>query len=719
MVEGKAELLGVRTKYQPNGPVGENFIPLEAGLTVLYGLNGSGKTRLLASIRDGELLVRYPIGEGPWKAGWRSPSDEFEIHGHLVYPEGEFMPFAIGQYMEEKDANYLSDIQEEFEDVNLINKELGGGIGARLWEIVLSTVGTRHVHLGRVQLVLGALSEIAKQSLFSFEPATRFGEQYYRVAHRVRIDSSTPNSQTICDLAMVDIDAAKTEEEDPYPLEVLENSNTGVGFLFLEEVGNRSGWGNTHGPWWFGSPTHRFTTSREFQPVQLITEDESDPNTLALGMMREIWKWPAVIRELIEMKIGQRSLWDLSAYPDRFLFQLEDGTLGTQEFAGLYANHLAESANRYFQKIFEAAPLLRLKINSPEIWDQVGRLAWEASDLDGNFIKLDNLSAAQLRWAKFSIKLALSEAVDDRPILVLLDEPEAGLHRRAERHLVGGLAELCEKPNVSVIVATHSPSFLRSDLAKLIHVRRDLDHKIVAQAMTNDIRNKMFELGLDPSDLLQLCRGILLVEGSHDVAVMDGLFGDILRNSGIQIFPMRGAKGLKEVVDAQLLFDFTDVPLTIMLDNSSTEKIEMLWNKACVLFDEDNDSDWLGALEELRKSSPGGEGKFLKEFCSKAIKSTERHRVQFAMLAAPDILDYLPIEFFLDEKVLASTGFTHWNEFRQLRKTEGEGDFKKWLTEKYGADFSIPTIERAVAGIASISADLTEILNRIAKIQGD
>jgi hypothetical protein len=63
MVEKNAELLGVRTKREFDGPVGENYIPLESGLTVLYGLNGSGKTRLLAGIRDGELLFRWPIGK--------------------------------------------------------------------------------------------------------------------------------------------------------------------------------------------------------------------------------------------------------------------------------------------------------------------------------------------------------------------------------------------------------------------------------------------------------------------------------------------------------------------------------------------------------------------------------------------------------------------------------------------------------------------------------
>lgn len=711
------QLLGVRTRPDGHGLVRENFLPLESGLTVLYGVNGSGKTRLLAGIRDGELLVRWPIGEGPWRAGWSIPSVEYEGHGHLSFADGrEFLAIDIGNFLSRKDAHVLVDIQTRFEKINQVSNDLGGGIAGRLWEIVLSTVGPLHVKPEHTDLVVGALEEIAKQSLFSIEPLDDANGSGYRITHRIRIDTSTPNSQAICELALRDVQKAKLFENDPFPLDVLLGDRTGVGFLFLEEIGNQSGWGETTSPWWFGSPTHRFPASIESAAVQIFVEDNIDLNVQSLKLLQQAVTKPLSFSQFLkQFETRATGFPSFHTDPEQVLFRSETGGLAVQEIALNIASIFSESASTFFRTVFETASTLRMKINPPEIWDQAGRVTWEALDVSGKFISIGDLSFAQSRWARFSIYLALLEAMEDKPTLILLDEPEAGLHRRAERHLVEGLSEICKNPNISVIVATHSPAFLRSDLARLVHVQRDVNHKIIATSMPSEIRGKMDDLGIDPSDLLQLCRGILLVEGSHDVAVLEGLFGDILRKSGINVFPMRGAKALKEVVDAHLLFEFTEVPVTIMLDNSSTERTEMLWNKACVLFDKDQESDWLGVLDELRRASPGGEGKFLKDFCSRAIRSEQRYRVQFAMLPAPDILDYLPIEYFLDSKVFQVTGLATWEDFRDLqRKSEG-GNFKNWLSETFAADFSIQAIERAIAGITTISDDLIKVLNKVAR----
>jgi len=44
-------------------------------------------------------------------------------------------------------------------------------------------------------------------------------------------------------------------------------------------------------------------------------------------------------------------------------------------------------------------------------------------------------------------------------LTVLLDEPEAALHRTAEEYLAKGIQSVSEKYNIQFIISTHSPAF--------------------------------------------------------------------------------------------------------------------------------------------------------------------------------------------------------------------------------------------------------------------
>ena len=54
-------------------------------------------------------------------------------------------------------------------------------------------------------------------------------------------------------------------------------------------------------------------------------------------------------------------------------------------------------------------------------------------------------------------------------------------------------------------------------------MRRDSQHATIATAAPRDLAAQLDELGLNKSDLLQMNRGILLVEGQHDLVILDAL----------------------------------------------------------------------------------------------------------------------------------------------------------------------------------------------------
>jgi len=73
--------------------------------------------------------------------------------------------------------------------------------------------------------------------------------------------------------------------------------------------------------------------------------------------------------------------------------------------------------------------------------------------------------------------------------------------------------------------------------------------------------NVRADLGLNPSDMLRRTKGIILVEGEHDLEILLGALGSELDRLGVTVLPTRGGSKLKTVVDSRFLYEFTDAVL--------------------------------------------------------------------------------------------------------------------------------------------------------------
>jgi predicted ATP-dependent endonuclease of OLD family len=126
--------------------------------------------------------------------------------------------------------------------------------------------------------------------------------------------------------------------------------------------------------------------------------------------------------------------------------------------------------------------------------------------------------------------IALADIRGDLPLL-LLDEPESALHHKALSATADRIQRLGSTHKIPIIAASHSAEFLALDEASLLHVCRDLDTGLatVASVPRSLLSARSKELDPDPTDLLQLVRTFIIVEGEHDRAIIEGLIGSELR----------------------------------------------------------------------------------------------------------------------------------------------------------------------------------------------
>lgn len=760
------EVLHLSGFLDQRNPRPTNFsLQVGPGIQVLYGKNGVGKTRVLDALPGSTVTVRrirsnsakrskrheWTYNQFGWsisETSFANLLDRFEQpslrSGSYVW-DFEFLSDTVTWLRET--FNFVPDLKldKDLEDrvyavlATLVNPLLGPDIyvpvaeenSRRIVESIIEMLTSPIVSLG---------TYIGYRVILSDAPATS------ALLAQANADMDKRLRQLEADNFQSALDSFWTGESDW--LDVLLSQGHGVllEHLLDDPIGRALG---EYQHW------HREDPSREPIGALALLEEDPDSDSLPFTFVTEAIVEPTQIRSTIERNyLSSPEAWErfrnMEMDPDTGDFETLDefndhyaaaydqsgrieqwwladavqfidqglfDTTGPTELCSRLCDAFSAEVNRVYRMVLDGAPELVVRGVPLTDWDSKGRFICEALDQSGAVVGLDALSATQRRLANFALGLAV--AAPDRHRIITLDEPEQGLHRRGEIHLVEGLHRISKELDATVIVASHSPAFLRPDLCTLHHVDRDPEtgHVRLTGMSSVDV-DRVAELGLTPSDLLQNISTILLVEGEHEVWVLSELFGEEFRRHGVLVSPLRGAKLLKSAVDAHLLFDFTSAEVVVMLDNESTERVEMIWNEALVAYESGGQGAVLECLDRLQDVKTG-EARYLKEFCTRAIKLGARTRVGFQMMSEPDLDRYFPPSAFIRKQKHADVAGLNWEQIDALYEDwlvanqTPKGGHKEWLRREFGAVFDEKTYRLAVRTLDSVHPDFSALYRRV------
>jgi hypothetical protein len=200
-------------------------------------------------------------------------------------------------------------------------------------------------------------------------------------------------------------------------------------------------------------------------------------------------------------------------------------------------------------------------------------------------------------------------------------------------------------------------------------------------------------LGVSPADVLQMFHVLLLVEGSHDQAVIEGILRDRLATHRCRVLPLRGTRGAVSAVEAELLFDATDAAIVFVVDNVKSPGLDETWREAKRLLATTGSR---AAIQEImrwpRNRDATREEKTIRSVLFRAARTARAERVLVFGFSKPDIIEYFePQDFGLRD--------SSWEELvREWKKAPGRRtDFKTWLRQSKGARIS----EKGLAKLAS------------------
>lgn len=310
--------------------------------------------------------------------------------------------------------------------------------------------------------------------------------------------------------------------------------------------------------------------------------------------------------------------------------------------------HVVSEANWIFETALPGSPVLRFHVGKPADWINLRLPRWQfRSHGSAAWRELDGLSSAQRRWASVAISLALVR-VGVEPVVLICDEPEAGMHRLAERRLAAKLGRIAERTGAAVLVATHSPFLLTSEDVDPMHVyRRGPESCGVEPAALSLIDRTAAEwtagrLGLSVADLVPLMRLAIVVEGVHDELVLTALLRSEIDRAAGTILPMHGGKNAPLLTEARLLIDITDAEILVVLDNLENKAVQDIWDRAAKQAASGDLSAARVTATELRTGTKSAESKYLHQLLTRALESNCTERIHIFGLGMPDIICYLP-----------------------------------------------------------------------------
>ena len=415
------ELLGVT--LEGPAPVGRVHLKLSGGLSVLYGLNGSGKTTILEGVRSAlsgmqgrgfaALHVRFPRV--------REALSEEDDYGSQTWRMAEHLRHTYLQFSADQDAPF---------DIERI--AVNDGL-ARLVKAVLQESFTLAPDLIAGDLI----DEVSDKGFFSLIPVGRSSPEW-RVWITCPADEETPLLRDSVVLAvrrdewLKDMDSkwksGLVSGEVAYELarEQAENWVRSYPDTNWEKAEDKWLW-NVVDPGWVPVPMQ---SCGSYDPrISFLVDPDSSPEA-----------------DLQDMTIR------LSGSHEKLV--VRDDEIKVSDDVRTFLIDLSTQAQALLDRLLENPPVLECAVREPDSWFYQDAIIWQALDTpSGEMVPISQLSDVQRRWANFVILIVLLGPASGEPgdwdsgfrgedRVLILDEPERGLHVRAQRHLANGLLRL-------------------------------------------------------------------------------------------------------------------------------------------------------------------------------------------------------------------------------------------------------------------------------------
>lgn len=758
------EFLGVEVDVRELTPTPLS-LEIEPGMNIFYGLNGVGKSRILQSIINGRFKFKAPLDQdspNTWSLFW--PDFDFNLDGkpfveHILGETDDRSDEASGPFkIREADRQTFDYRARNEELLNVLQddswRELAVGTGfaydehdfSGKWLLYLSYWLAGAPKNDNRWLVAEALAEVLTQGRITSEISGQGSHSRSMNTYSIRVSPDDSPAfieflNTYARLLIQEAEQAETslrqfleEHQDdqqfvgltPWSISSKEDLHILLDDLVLNnrwlKVPAKSAILDVAWSMWLGRTSEQpvIEYPGEVPVFQVELEDFQFPFTVV-----DVDRWqPRSLEDEIlqEVTNGRHHL-----SPD-YRVPIFDENFDLTEDARQVATRFEAEANQQLQELLLDGPMLRIQVLRPDEVSSTERLIWQAEDKSGAWVSISELSDTQQRLIKFALFVRPRLGVSGLPVIVL-DEPERGLHRLAEAHLRQGLKAICDRrPELVVIVASHSPTFLRPDISKVHHVIRNSEGALEVASLPGTSLGDIAALGIPPAELLLLYRVIVLVEGVHDQWVLSKLFGDELRDLGAYIAPIRGGENQKLVAaaDANIIFNFTEANLVVMLDAIDQKRVQRVWEQALQAKAEGKSIHEIrNILEKIAPANenknkhelhPKSEYRWLVEFCQAAIEKGRESRVTLAMVGEPDIQYYLSTKQFLIDSASGLEPPT-WRELKKDHERAlnngASGNFKNWLQETNQASFEEERWDSAIDDLQDIPEDLLEVLEQI------
>ena len=732
------QLLGV-TVAGPR-PLGIQHVQLRQGLNVLYGKNGTGKTRLLEAVsnmltaKSEERENSYQRGffsNEPWEVMWKMGGIHFSLP---VFSEDLSIvdKIKIFKTWEMTENDVYDNELEAFLEENGRDWQPGKFLES-IHEWLLTQPWDR-----RSNVVVPQVSTSSRRSEQEETEAFKLGLSERHVTWLLENGRwfFEPRSRSLflCDdqPEMSPLSEIWIKSQQYWTQELQQTVRPEFGKLTWRE--------SQLGDWEWDPPTFGYPDPYAFGPLLTSLDLDELPTWAAYPVLRVPYR-PHWVQDLIDgddiqklreiktrwgpltdatirhLEFLNDQIWDDEKQTNR---KIQRGETFNPEIYVEECKRLSETSSQKMRGLFEDAPSLQLEMVDTQKISRRAPVRWTAQFPGETKFLAEELGFAHRRYADFVILQELREnrqnniarAVDRNrdsdisefdsqfllvsPSVLIVDEPERGLHPLAAKHLSESISTIGE----ITLVASHSVEFLdtgiRNESASLIE--RDpkgfVSIKQLPQ-LSEQLENVISErLGLTPAALVNLTSIFVLVEGPHDELILQHYFDELRQKYRIQVLPMVGTRGIKDLATSDFLFTATSSPIAIIVDNGKQGSIDKLMSR---LRSTNNQSERFSIAHHYLSEFNSKEMKEIYGLIQQAIKADRLDRIHPCALGEGDILRYLPMEYICPK-------FKSWsdldNEFLVVQGRsffkEGDGKIKKdWIT-KLGGNVTIPRIKQVL-----------------------